>query len=897
MADKIKGITIEIDAKTDSFSKAMKELKKESNSVKTELKYVNSALKLDPTNTELVKQKQELLAKQIKVTEDNINKMKKAKADADEASKNGTEINQEEYRRLVREISAAEQELKGAEKELKNIEEQSKKNKTHFDALGNSAEKMNNAVKNITIGAVGAAGGLVAMGLKAAQTADDINTLAAQTGLSTDEIQKFQYASELIDVPLETLTGSMAKLTKNMASAQNGSKNIKKAFDELGVSYTDNEGKLRSNQDVFDDVIVALSQMENETQRDAYAMQIFGKSAQDLNPLIKGGADSLKELGKEAEEAGLILDEYTLKAANELNDAVDKMKATATGAFAKIGAEVAQELTPMIEPASEAIAELVSWILDNKDGVVAALAAIGTGLLAFNVVTIIQGLVSSFQAFKTAQEGATVAQWLLNAAMSANPIAIVVALIAGLVAAIVVLWNKNEGFRNAVINIWNAIVKAIESAINGICSFFTQTLPNAFNKVIDFVKTNWKSLLLLLVNPIAGAVSLLYNLNPKFKAWVDSIIKAIKDKLKGMIEVGANLVTGLWKGISDKTGWIIEQIKGFTKKVLSKIKSFFGIHSPSTETEYDGKMLVQGLAQGIKKDMSAEEALKQKCQNLSSILSEFISNYKADMDSEISGYNLWLAENPNATTEQKAAIEKAINDSKIEQKQKEIAITMTALSEQEKLTGIDSAEYKKLLTSLNNAKIELIGLQAQPGRADRFSQARYDNAESKYSLWLAENADATESEKLEKQKEMLTAQYEEQGNKVQDVNDKLWEEIQISGEASEASITLMNQLNAEKQAYIELKKAIDDVNKAKADVDTSSYYSYSRYIGQYGALLKNQGVSDAEIESAARKSSGYTGDKTIQVVNNNYGVTQDTAYSVAKRTKNTLEDVAMQGVM
>lgn len=164
----------------------------------------------------------------------------------------------------------------------------------------------------------------------AGAAADDINTLSKQTGLSTEQIQKFQYASNLIDVDLDTLTGSMAKLTKNMSTAQDGTGSAAEAFSALGVSITDSNGELRNNQDVFNDAITALSGIENETQRDAYAMQIFGKSAQDLNPLILGGADALKTLGDSAADAGLIMEQDALDSLNSFNDSLDIIKANAS---------------------------------------------------------------------------------------------------------------------------------------------------------------------------------------------------------------------------------------------------------------------------------------------------------------------------------------------------------------------------------------------------------------------------------------------------------------------------------------------------------------------------------------------------------------------------------------
>jgi len=142
----------------------------------------------------------------------------------------------------------------------------------------------------LSAAAGGALTGLVAMAAKAGLAADDINTLSKQTGLSTEEIQKFMYASDLIDVPLETLTGSMARLTKGMGTAKEGTGAVAEAFNTLGVTIIDSNGQLRDNGEVFDEVIAKLGEVANETERDALAMEFFGQeSTTYLNPLSSWG--------------------------------------------------------------------------------------------------------------------------------------------------------------------------------------------------------------------------------------------------------------------------------------------------------------------------------------------------------------------------------------------------------------------------------------------------------------------------------------------------------------------------------------------------------------------------------------------------------------------------------
>lgn len=492
MAGQIKGMTIEIGGNTAPLEQALKDTNKEIKNTQKDLREVERLLKLDPKNTELLAEKQKLLNDAIGKTETKLDALKQAKEKADDAMKNGTDVNKEEYRKLQKEIILTKDELKKYNDELDNSIQK-------IDYLGQNASGMNNAMKIAGAGVVAMGAGLVKSAFSAAETADDINTLADKTGLTTEQIQKFQFASDTIDVSLDTLTGSMSKLTKNMSNAQKGTGTAYEAFEKLGIKVTDADGNLRSSQDVFNETIKALGNMENETERDATAMDIFGKSAQELNPLIKGGAEQLEELGQKAQDMGLILSQDALDAANDLQDSIDLLKATTSAAITKIGADLSKYLIPVIEK----IEDLVTWILDNKEPIIVALSAIAAGILAFNMVTMIQGMITAFMAWRTATEGMTIAQALLNAVMSANPIAIVIGLVAALVTALVVLWNTNDEFREKLIAAWDAIKQTAVDVWERIKKFFTEDIPNAFKTVIDFVQTHWQDLLLFIVNPIA----------------------------------------------------------------------------------------------------------------------------------------------------------------------------------------------------------------------------------------------------------------------------------------------------------------------------------------------------------------------------------------------------------
>lgn len=253
-----------------------------------------------------------------------------------------------------------------------------------FETFGGNVSKASETLKKglVLLGgaAVAAGAGIVKGTVDAAYAADDLNTLSKQTGIATDTLQKFQYASDLIDVSMETLTGSLTKLTRNMNSARDGGNDVSDAFDALGVAIVDAEGNLRDREDVFDEVIAALGEIENVTERDATAMQIFGRSAQELNPLIMGGADALKELGQQAEDAGLIMSQDALDGLNQLSDALDTAKATASAFSDVFGTAFAPAIASAITAVTGFAQEVTRAFSEGfqTDGITGALSSVGS---------------------------------------------------------------------------------------------------------------------------------------------------------------------------------------------------------------------------------------------------------------------------------------------------------------------------------------------------------------------------------------------------------------------------------------------------------------------------------------------------------------------------------------
>ena len=209
---------------------------------------------------------------------------------------------------------------------------------------------------------------------------------------------------------------------------------------------------------------------------------------------------------------------------------LDALKSGIEGAFTKF----VDEILPKI-------VDGLKWLVDNFDAILAGIVGIGAAFLAWKVVSIVQGIVKAFKAWQLATEGMTIAQRLLNLTMKANPIGLIISLIAGLVAAFVLLWNKSDAFRNFFIGMWEGIKKAVGAVVN-------------------WIKENWKTMLLFLVNPVAGVFKYLYDNFEGFRNFVDNIVKSVK-------KFFADMWSGMKKGASDAWSGI--------KSVFSKVGSFF----------------------------------------------------------------------------------------------------------------------------------------------------------------------------------------------------------------------------------------------------------------------------------------------------------------------------------
>lgn len=198
-----------------------------------------------------------------------------------------------------------------------------------------------------------------------AAAAKELEALSLQTGVSTTDLQAFQYAEDFIGVSSDQLADSLKDLTTKMSDAANGNEETAAKFDQLGVSIYDAQGNLRSSYDVFLDVIDGLGEMSNQAERDALAMGLINESAQQLNPLIEQGSGSLKKYAAEAENVGYILSNDQLKALTAVDEAQNRLLKSQEAVSKQISAEYAPYMSDALNQTRELIEKVGTALVDS----------------------------------------------------------------------------------------------------------------------------------------------------------------------------------------------------------------------------------------------------------------------------------------------------------------------------------------------------------------------------------------------------------------------------------------------------------------------------------------------------------------------------------------------------
>lgn len=323
-------------------------------------------------------------------------------AELDKAGASGSKF-QQAMEKIKDSVAKAKEEGTGAKGIFANLKESFAAGKGKAvglgDAIGGAADKLGiqlpegaskalNSLNGISAGTAAVAGGfaavaaaivktekaLIDMTKEAAEGAKEIETFASITGQSEQQVQQMQYASEKLGVSYDRVRDSLKEITNKMQEAENGSADTAAAFDKLKVSLRGQNGELRDAQDVFLDVIDALGDIENQSARDALAMDLMSESAQELNPMIEAGRETIQQYAQAASDMGLVLEEDELKALTEVQSAFYDLEQQQKATKNQLAAEFAPYLTSFYSDMSEATRTFGQTLEDS--GIVTAFGSL-----------------------------------------------------------------------------------------------------------------------------------------------------------------------------------------------------------------------------------------------------------------------------------------------------------------------------------------------------------------------------------------------------------------------------------------------------------------------------------------------------------------------------------------
>lgn len=691
MADNF-GLKIGVEGEKE-FKRALSDINQSFKVLGSEMKLVESEFGKNENSVQSLTSKNEVLTKQIDAQREKIETLRKALQNASDSFGENDRRTQQwavQLNNAQAELNGMERGLKDNEKALDNVadgfnaaEKQAdqfgdelEKTGKEADSSGSKFEKLGSVVKGIgaamgtafvAVGAAAISAGkaLVDMTVEAAAYADEMLTQSTVTGMSVESLQAYSYAADLVDVSLDTLTGSMAKNVKSMASAADGSAKYADAYARLGVSVTDANGNLRDSEDVYWEVIDALGGVTNETERDALAMQLFGKSAQDLNPLIAQGSAGIAALTEEAKRMGAVLSEESIEKLGAFDDSVQRLKQGSEAAKRVMGTVLLPQLQTLADEGTTLLGDFTSGLVDAGDdfgkisevigstvgglvdmimehlpkiiqvgmdivmaivnaivenlptivecassivitlleGLIDALPAITEGALQL-VLTLVQGIIDNLPAIIEAaiQMIVTLALGIAEALPELIP-----SIVEAILLIVQVLLDNMDKILEAAF----AIIKGLAEGLLNALPELIDALPEIITTIIDFITDNLPEIIEmgieLTIQLAAGLIQAIPQLVAKIPEIIAAIVTGLGKAVGAVFEIGKNIVTGLWEGIKSLGSWIADKVSGFFSGIVDGAKSLLGIHSPSTVFAGIGENMGLGIGMGFTDAMRGVE--------------------------------------------------------------------------------------------------------------------------------------------------------------------------------------------------------------------------------------------------------------------------------------------------
>lgn len=579
----IKGITIKIGGDTTGLDKALKETNKKSRELENELKAVDKALKLDPNNVTLVKQKQDLLKDSIKETKSKLDVLKEAQSQVTAQYKKG-EIDAGQYRAFQRELETTKSKLSSLKDEKKNIHvigTAFKEAKDKVKPVIKKVEKVGSVIggatskavkftatlgkidtamigkaadgfKKYTTAVTGATTAVAGLAVSQVSNLDAIDKQSQALGLSRTAYQEWDYVLSQNGVDIEKFGTGMKSLLKNMDAVKEGNATATTNFNQLGVAVQNADGSLRSQEDVLKETVAAFQNMEDGADKTRLATELFGKQGQSLMPLLNGTAGSVDELMQKCNDLGMVVSDEAVDAGVKFSDTLDSLKRSAQGVFNTFASTgILTTFTKGMENMTDSVSDLLSAY---KEG----------GLEGLNeeIPIVISNLFNSASEFLTEN-----APTLITAATT-------------------VLTSIIQSLAQSAPSLINSILPSLLNGFFGLINALVSTIPTLVPELVQGAIT-------LFLGLIDGLNDVIKQLMPMLPSLIKQITDTLIENLPAIIEGGFQLLTGLITGLTKCTPDLINAIIALIPVITGSLTE----NLPALVKA--GMELIVALAQGL----------------------------------------------------------------------------------------------------------------------------------------------------------------------------------------------------------------------------------------------------------------------------------------------------------
>ena len=476
--------------------------------------------------------------------------------------------------------------------------------------------------------------------------ADEVLTMSTNTHIAAEDLQAYMYAAELTDVSISTMTSSMARNVRSMNSAADGTGAVADAYAALGVAVTDSDGNLRDSQTVYWELIDALGQVDDYTQRDALSMQIFGRSAQDLNSLIAVGSDGMQEYASMAQEAGAIMDGDTLDAFHAFDDVTHQLDSGMQAAQNALGTILLPILTEMGTSGVDLLGQFTNGILAANgdieqmgavfDSVVPQLTSLISTYLptlievATTIIsTLAQALVSNLPTL-LASAGEilmSICTGIVQALPQLAPIA------ADLVVNLVTFIIDNLPL------IISASLDIILAIVTGLAEHMDELIPSVVNCVLlicDTLIDHLDELIVAAQQLLMGIVEGLILATPDILAAIPELVFSILEAfgelgpqlVNNALSWGMDMINGLVDGIMNAIPNLISGVQSVASTIADYLHFSVPNKGPLADMdEHGGAGLMRNFIEGIENNEPALEATLNRSLSLPTLGDEYLNNY------------------------------------------------------------------------------------------------------------------------------------------------------------------------------------------------------------------------------------------------------------------------------